>query len=296
MGIEARTIAGFLGTELHGKNILIHHPDSLNHAVPGGLVFSREFDPETENKLNRLNDVLAILPQGDTSRLSCSHIVVARPKHEFGRVVHEFFGKKPTGQIANTAVFGKNVSLGLNVTIGEYSVIGNNVVIGDRTEIRHHTVIAENTVIGSDCLIKSHSVIGEEGFEFAHDAENPPVYIPHLGSVEIGKHVMIGALNTVVQNVYGKTVIKDHVKTDDHVHIAHNVEVGENTLIAACAEISGSVVIGRNVWIGPNASIKNGISIGDRAMVGIGAVVTKDVDSNRSVVGNPARGMKNRFE
>jgi UDP-3-O-[3-hydroxymyristoyl] glucosamine N-acyltransferase len=84
------------------------------------------------------------------------------------------------------------------------------------------------------------------------------------------------------------------VKIDDHVFIAHNVEVGENTLIIACAEISGSVTIGRGVWIGPNASIRDKVTIGDKALVGLGAVVTKNVVDNAVVAGNPAKFIRNR--
>ena len=105
---------------------------------------------------------------------------------------------------------------------------------------------------------------------------------------------MLGALNTVARGTLEDTVIFDNVKTDDHVHIAHNVVIGANTMIAACAEISGSVRIGKGVWIGANASIINQIEIDDYALVGIGAIVTKSVASGKVVAGNPARVLRDR--
>ncbi|GAG24258.1 unnamed protein product, partial [marine sediment metagenome] len=116
-----------------------------------------------------------------------------------------------------------------------------------------------------------------------------PYPFPHTGGIVIGDNVEIGALNTIARGAIDDTAISDYVKTDDHIHIAHNVTIGENTMIAACTEISGSVTIGKNVWISPSVTILDHKTIGDNAFICIGSVVGKDVKPDTKVFGYPAR-------
>ena len=180
----------------------------------------------------------------------------------------------------------------LEAMIGSNCYIGLNVEIGEGVEIHHNVVIVGKVTIGNYCRIKSGTVIGEDGFGYATDEDGLPVRITHTGGVVIGDHVEIGALNTICSGTVDHTVICDHVKTDDHVHIAHNCKIGRGTLITACAEISGSVTIGERCWLGPNCSIMNKITIGDGALIGLGAVVLKDVESGAVMAGNPARQLR----
>lgn len=294
--IESQKIADFLGLKLNGKNLTITQGSSINNISPGSLVFANKYSQDLANILNNYEgQILALVVFEYERNLQCSHILVSNPRLEFAKVMDKFLLKKPSGRVAKTAIIGNGVLLGSDVTIGEYVVIGNNVQIGDHTEIRNHVVIGDNTLIGSHCLIKSHTVIGEEGFGFDFETDGTPIRIPHIGNVEIGNNVELGAFNTVAKATLEKTIIENHVKTDDHVHIAHNVVIGEKTIITACVEISGSVTIGKGVWIAPNASIINKISVGDQSLVGIGAVLTKDVAENSIVVGNPARRTGNRY-
>jgi UDP-3-O-[3-hydroxymyristoyl] glucosamine N-acyltransferase LpxD len=294
--ITAQEIADFLGLKLNGNNLSIHQGSSISSISPGSLVFANRYSKDLVGILNNYaGQILALVVPEYEQHLKCCHILVSNPRLEFAKVMDKFLIEKPSGKIAKTAIIGKGVLLGSNVTIGEYSVIGDNVIIGDRSEIRNHVVIADQTRVGTDCLIKSHTVIGEEGFGFDFEADGTPIRIPHVGTVEIGNSVEIGVFNTVARATLEKTIIGDNVKIDDHVHIAHNVVIGENTIITACVEISGSVTIGKGVWIAPNASIINKISVGDKALVGIGAVITKDVADNSIVVGNPARRTGNRY-
>jgi UDP-3-O-[3-hydroxymyristoyl] glucosamine N-acyltransferase len=113
--------------------------------------------------------------------------------------------------------------------------------------------------------------------------------MPHVGGVRIGEFVDIGANCSVDQGTFSPTVIEDFVKIDNGVHIAHNVQIGTRTLITAHAEISGSVQIGCDVWIGPNASLRDRIKVGNGALIGIGSVVTKDVNEKTVVYGSPAK-------
>ena len=99
----------------------------------------------------------------------------------------------------------------------------------------------------------------------------------------------VGNFCTICRGTIDPTVIRKGTKIDDHCHIAHNVQIGENVIITACAEVSGSVQIDNQSWIGPNASILNGVKIETKALVGIGAVVIRDIETNKHVLGNPAR-------
>lgn len=289
MAVRAKEIAAYLGKELHGADRDVIKPCSLNNRCEGGLVFLKKYNESMLSMLSGQGNITAIVTPQYHGKLSCSYVISDNPRLDFARVLQEFFAPKAVSGIAETARIGRNVSLGKDVTIGEYSVIGNDVVIGDGTEIRHHVVIGDNTVIGRNCLIKSNTVIGEEGFGFERDEMGVPIRIPHLGKVIIGNNVELGALNTVMRGTIDDTIVADNVKTDDHVHIGHNVRVGQGCLITACAEISGSAHIGEMTWLGPNCSVMNGITIGSNCFIGLGTVVTKSLPDSVVVAGCPAR-------
>jgi UDP-3-O-[3-hydroxymyristoyl] glucosamine N-acyltransferase len=163
------------------------------------------------------------------------------------------------------------------------------VRIGPNTVLHHNVVIGDEVVIGARCIVKSGAVIGEEGFGFERDAKGRAVRLPHLGAVVIGDDIEVGSLTTVCRGTLGDTVLRDGCKIDDHVHIAHNVDVGEGAFVIACAEVSGGVRIGPRAWIAPNASVLNQLTVGADAVIGLGAVVVKPVPDNAVVVGNPAK-------
>lgn len=176
--------------------------------------------------------------------------------------------------------------------IGSNAILANGVTIGADTVIGHNVVIGREVVIGDRCNIKSGAVIGEEGFGFERDEHGAAVRLPHIGTVVIGNDVEVGSLTTICRGTLDNTIICNGVKIDDHVHIAHNILVDEHAFIIACAEISGGVRIGKRAWISPGASVLNQLSVGDDAVVGLGAVVVKSVESGVTVVGNPARPLK----
>lgn len=187
------------------------------------------------------------------------------------------------------AYLGKDVSISTDVYIEPNVTIGDNAVIGEHVRIFSGARIGPNVKIGANSVIRENAVIGGWGFGIAQKKGCRSIRIPHIGGVSVGAHVEIGALTTICSGTIDPTVIGDCVKIDDHVHIAHNCVIGENTIVTACAEISGSVKIGRDCWIAPNVSIINGISIGNNATVGIGAVILKPVEDNAVVVGNPGK-------
>lgn len=181
-----------------------------------------------------------------------------------------------------------------SVKMGSGVSIGRGVVIGEGTVLEHNIRIADGVLIGKDCRIKSGSVIGEDGFGFERDNDGTPHRMVHLGGVVIGDRVEIGSLNTVCQGTLEPTTIEDDVKTDDHVHIAHNCLIRRKAMLAGAVALCGGVTVGEAAWIAANSIVLVGINIGDRAFVGLGAVVIRDVLSDTTVVGNPARPLEKR--
>ena len=145
--------------------------------------------------------------------------------------------------------------------------------------------------IHSTVKIGDGSIIGSDGFGFVWDGGK---YIrwPHVGGLVIESDVEIGSNNTVDRGSIGDTIIRRGVKTDNLVHIAHNCDIGEHTMLAAGATLSGSVRIGERAWIGVGATISNGIDIGDGSVIGAGAVVVKSIPPGECWIGNPARFYK----
>lgn len=294
MSVTASAIAKFLGADLIGGDLRITRPFPADAAGPGALVFLKEYREKWANQLGGRKDICVLAPAEYRDKLSGAFIESRAPRLDFARVLSRFFHEREEPRIAETARIHSSARIGSSVAVGEYSVIGPDVVVGDGTVIRNHVVIERGCQIGRHCLIKSSTVLGEEGFGFEFEEDGTPLRIPHLGRAVIGDHVEIGAMNVIARGTLGDTVLSNHVKTDDHVFIAHNVFVGENSVIIAGAEVSGSVKIGRDVWIAPQATILNQLTIGDRAMVGLGAVVTKAVEPGKIVAGNPAKVIRSR--
>lgn len=291
MQVRAKDIASFLGKELNGQDHAVIKPCSLAQCCEGGLAFAKKFDEKIIDKLFGKHGLTAIVTEEYKGKLACAYIISDNPRLDFARAVQEFFVPKIVPGIAVSACFGENVSIGKNVSIGEYSIIGNNVIIGDGTEIRHHVVIGDGVHIGESCLLKSHCVVGEDGFGFERDSENKPVRIPHLGSVIVGNQVEIGTFTSIMRGTLDNTIIEDYVKIDDHVVIGHNARIEKNCLLTAC-QVGGSTHIKENTFLTTNATIRNGIVIGENVIVGISAVVTKSLPDNVVVAGNPARILK----
>jgi UDP-3-O-[3-hydroxymyristoyl] glucosamine N-acyltransferase len=176
-----------------------------------------------------------------------------------------------------------------SVKLGSNVVIENGCVVGAGSIIEHNVVLHAGTRIGKNSRIRSCSSIGGDGFGFERMEDGTPLRFPHLGGVLIGNNVEIGALNSIARGTLSDTVIMDYVKTDNLVHVAHNCVIDEGCLITACAELSGGVTLGKRVWIGPNVAMMQKISVGDDALIGLGAVVTKSVQSKTIVAGNPAK-------
>ena len=167
-------------------------------------------------------------------------------------------------------------NIGKNVHIGKNTVINGNCVIGDNVILHDNVSIYSCTKIGANTIIHAGSVIGSDGFGFAPDG-NSWEKIAHLGGVEIGSNVEIGANSVVDRGALGNTKIGDGVKMDNHIHIAHNVSIGDNTAMAGMVGIAGSVKIGKNCKFGGQVGTVDHIEIVDNVTVLAKTLVTKSI-------------------
>lgn len=186
------------------------------------------------------------------------------------------------------AYIGENVEIGSNVKIYPNSYIGDNSVIGDNTVIFAGVKIYSDTQIGKNCKIHSGAIIGADGFGFAPDENGEYKAIPQIGNVIIEDNVDIGAASTIDRATLGSTIIRKGVKLDNQIQIAHNVEVGRNTVIASQTGVSGSTKIGENCMIGGQVGVAGHIKIGNNVKVLGQTGVTKSLKDNEMVYGTPA--------
>jgi len=194
-----------------------------------------------------------------------------------------------SASIGPGTVVGAGVKIGANCRIGANCVIERGAELGDGVRVDSGAVIRYGVLIGSRVVIQSGAVIGSDGFGNARDKSGKFARIPCFGTVVIGDDADIGACVTIDRGNFEPTVIGRGVKLDNLNHIAHNVELGEDTAIAAQTGISGSTKVGKRVIIAGQAGFVGHIKIGDDSFVGAKAGVSKDVDAGTKVTGYPAR-------
>jgi UDP-3-O-[3-hydroxymyristoyl] glucosamine N-acyltransferase len=256
------------------------------------------------NDMDRTRAGAVIVPPGVT----CDHencIETSDPQVAFTKLINLFAArKKPEPGIDQQAGIGRNFTCGElvkvfpgvviadNVTLGDRVVLypgvflGDGVTIGSDVEIHANVAVLRHCIIGSRVIIQAGSVIGSEGFGYTRDGDQY-LKIIHTGIVQIDDDVEIGACNTIDRGKFDKTWIKSGVKTDNLIHIAHNVTVGENTIIVAQAAVAGSVTIGRNVILAGQSGVAGHLTIGDYAIIGPQAGIAKSVAANDIVSGTP---------
>jgi UDP-3-O-[3-hydroxymyristoyl] glucosamine N-acyltransferase len=282
------------GQFLDLKNLnFISGVTTIDRPIPNRLVFLERFTDEMARQLSTVDseNMLFVVSPEYTSLVSQPRLITTHPREEYTNIVRRMFDYDGSYwsqdcAIHQTAKIDPSTRLAPGVSIGRNSVVGRNCVIYP------NVVVGPNCSIGDNCVIKSGTVIGQSGFGIFQSHDGLPMHFPHVGGVVIENDVEIGALNTICSGSIHPTIVCAGVKTDDHVHVAHNCAIGARTLITACAELSGSVIIGEGCWIGPNSSICDGLTVGDRAFVGIGATVTKAVPEGVVVGGNPARQLR----
>lgn len=195
------------------------------------------------------------------------------------------------------SVIGKNVSLGRNVKIYPQAFIGDNCTIGENTVIYSGVKIYSETKIGNNCTIHSGTVIGSDGFGFALQNDGTYIKIPQVGNVILEDDVEIGANCTIDRATMGSTILRRGVKLDNLIQVAHNVEIGKNTVIAAQAGISGSVKLGDNCVIGGQVGFVGHITIADATQIGAQSGIPKSItEPGKQWIGSPIMPLKEAFK
>ncbi|MDD5432811.1 MAG: UDP-3-O-(3-hydroxymyristoyl)glucosamine N-acyltransferase [Candidatus Omnitrophica bacterium] len=301
-----KDIAKIVGGKIIGDgNVVITGVSGIKEANKGDITFLA--NPKYFPLADKTNASAIVVPE-DFKGASKPLILTENPSLAFTKIISSFApveASKPKG-IHPTALLGKDVKIGKDVAIGPYVVIEDAVVVGDNTLIYSGCFIGHGTKIGKDTLIYSNvsirerisigdrviihsgAVIGADGFGFI-TIKGLHHKIPQIGTVEIEDDVEIGANTAIDRARFDKTIIHRGTKIDNLVHIAHNVVVGDDSLIVAQAGISGSTVIGKGVTIAGQAGLVGHITIGDGAILAAQAGITKSVPANTMVSGYPAR-------
>ncbi len=284
-------IANFLQTEFVGGDFLINGACSSTRPSQNKVTFVTNLET-VDPDIFESNETLFLVRELPSKFGECAFIVADNPRLAFARVSSLLAANTSSPEIHHLALVHPTAHIGENVSIGPFSVIHGNVVVGNNVIIENGVTIYESVRVGNNVRIKSNTVIGTDGFGFEYSEENIPTRIHHLGGVCIEDNVEIGCNSVICRGTIDDTVISSDVKIDDHVFIAHNVFIGQRSMIIAGTEVSGSVTIGDDCWIAPQVTILNKISIGNGSVIGIGSVVIRDVEAGVVVAGNPAKPLR----
>jgi len=280
----------------------INSVSALNNPKSNSLIFCIKYKDEYLELLSSVSESVILIDKQaeipiEISKFNCV-IKVINPRLEYVYILNNFVISKKSSYSSNSYYIDPSSIVDETCIIEPFVFIEKNVKIGKFCHLKSGARICSNTIIGDNCVIGSNSVVGDQGFGIERDNkeewqrvpfDGKPMKMPHYGGVVICDYVEIGALNTVVSGAIEPTIIGDYVKTDDHVHIAHNCKIDSGVLITAAAELSGGVSVGKNSWIGPNASIFQQNKIGKKCLIGIGANVFKDVEDGEVYMGLPAK-------
>src|SRR5210317_2640942 len=295
------------GTIVGDRDIDIFNISKIEEGSKGSLTFLA--NPKYTEFIYTTKASVAIVSSDfePTEKIELTLIKVKDPYSSFTTIL-ELFNKDlsnregisqltvidKSSKISDSSFIGSFSSVGENSIIGENCVIENQVFIGNNVEVGNDckfypgVKILDDTIIGQNCIIHSSTTIGSDGFGFAPNDDGSFKKIPQTGNVVIGDNVEIGSNSTIDRATLGSTIISDGVKLDNQIQIAHNVEIGENTAIAAQSGIAGSTKIGKNCMIGGQVGIIGHIKIGDNVKIQAQAGVTSDVESNSRITGTPA--------
>lgn len=304
-------IAKLIGAQIVGNpEIKIYNIAKIEEAQSGDLTFLA--NPKYFKFVDRTNASAIIVSKDfSTERKDITLLKVDDPYYSFLKIMEALEApaqsQKPVG-IHPTAIIGNNTILGKDIYIGPYVVIGNNcsvadgtiihagVFIGDNTLIGNfsliypNVVIREKTKIGNNVIIHPGAIIGADGFGFVPTKEGTYLKLPQLGGVVIEDNVEIGANTTIDRATIGNTIIRSGTKLDNLIQIAHNVVIGENTVIAAQTGIAGSTKVGKNCVFAGQVGIVGHIEIADKVTIGAQSGVSKSIKKDGSTFfGSPAK-------
>jgi UDP-3-O-[3-hydroxymyristoyl] glucosamine N-acyltransferase len=310
MTFTANQIAVLLNGKIEGNpDNVVGSFGRIEEAKQGQLAFLanpkyEEFIYTTEASVIIVGDKLELKQpvEGTLIRVADPYTAFASLLHHYQQLkTQQLQGVQEPSYIAPSAKKGDNVFIGAFAYIGEGTEIGNNVKIFPGVYIGNNVKIGDNTllhpgvkiyfdcVIGKNVTIHAGSVIGGDGFGFAPQPDGTFKKVPQIGNVIIEDNVEIGSNATIDRATIGSTIIRAGAKLDNLIQIAHNVEVGNNTVIAAQAGVSGSTKIGNNVMIGGQAGVVGHIQIADGSKINAQSGVSKSIKTpNSAVTGSPA--------
>jgi UDP-3-O-[3-hydroxymyristoyl] glucosamine N-acyltransferase len=288
-------LAARFGCELRGDpKAVVSRVATLSGATPDAVTFLA--NPLYRGQLPGTRAGCVILAPRDRDACPVASLAHAEPYLVYARVA-ELLNPKPatvagvhatavvaasarvapSAEVGAHAVVGADCTIGEGATIGPGAVLGTRVLVGAHTSIGAHVTLLDGVRIGARCILHPGAVVGADGFGFAPD-RGAWQKIPQVGAVVIGDDVEIGANTTIDRGAIDDTVIENGVKIDNQVQIAHNVRLGEHTIIAAFSGVAGSTKVGKRCMIGGAVVMINSLTICDDVLFTFGGIVTKSVD------------------
>lgn len=316
MKFKAREIAELVGGEVEGnEDVIINDFSKIEQGIKGTLTFLA--NPKYEEFIYQTKASVALVNKDFSPRQPLpSNLTLIRVENAYEKLAHlltlynELKSEKKG--VETPCFIDPSATIGKDVYIGAFSYLGPNVKIGDGVQIHPGSYVGANSIIDNDtilfpgvkiyhntqlgkyCVLHAGVVVGSDGFGFAPNSSNEYKKVPQVGNVIIKDHVEIGANTTIDRATIGSTVIEKGVKLDNLVQIAHNVEIGENTVIAAQTGIAGSTKIGKDVMIGGQVGINGHISIIDGTKIAAQSGVAKSINQpNKTLQGTPALDIGN---
>ena len=309
MEFTAEQIAGFLNGKVEGDLAArVNDVSKIEEGRPGTLAFLanpkyEKYIYDTEATIVLINNDLALEKEVKATliRVNDAYEAFASLLDLYEQSKPRKTGVSPNASIAGSATCGENLYAGDFVYIGDDANIGDNVRLYPQVFIGDHVTIGDNTLlypgvkilddcqVGKNCIIHAGTVIGSDGFGFALEQDSTSRRkVPQVGNVVIGDDVEIGSNVSIDRATMGSTRIGNRVKMDNLIQIAHNVEIGENSVVIAQAGVAGSTKIGKNVILAAQAGLIGHITIGDGAIVAAQSGVAHSLKEKEIVLGSPA--------
>lgn len=309
MEFDAATIAGFLKGDVEGDPaVKVNTIAKIEEGHSGALSFLA--NPKYEHYIYTTNSSIVLVNRSfvPSDAIKATLIRVDNAYESFASLlrlvdqsrpqkkgIHPSAMIEPTARVGQDVYIGPYAYVGENCTVGDgaslypHVYIGDDAVVGKGSVLYHRVTVYRECTIGSGCIIHAGAVIGSDGFGFAPQEESEYRKIPQLGNVVVEDNVEIGANVTIDRATMGSTVIRKGVKLDNLIQVGHNVEIGENTVMAAQTGISGSTKIGRNCMMGGQVGIAGHIRIADGTKIGAQAGILSEVkQENTAIIGSPA--------
>ncbi len=308
MEFQATSIADFLNGTIEGdQNATVSNISKIEDGKPGSLAFLA--NPKY-NKYIYETDATIVLVNKDfvaEGEIKATLIRVDNAYEAFASLLELYQQAKGTKSgIENPSFIDGSATVGKDVYIGAFAYIGKNARIGDNVKIYPHAYIGDNVVvqdntiiyagvkiyedckIGESCILHAGCVIGADGFGFAPTGDGSYRKIPQIGNVILEDQVEIGANTTIDCATMGSTIIHEGVKLDNLIQIAHNCEIGENTVMAAHTGLAGSVKVGKNCTFGGQVGVAGHLTIGNNVTFGAMCGVTNNIKDDKVMLGAPA--------